>query len=193
MILIGLSGSIGMGKSATSKMFREAGIPVYDADAAVHRLYSGVAVAPIAAMFPSAIVEGKVDRTILSKLVLGDKSALGRLEEVVHPLVGADRAEFLNRCRAQNATACVFDVPLLFETGGDRNVDVVVVVSASPVEQERRVLARPDMTVEKFHAIRSKQMPDADKRSRAHYVIDSGRGFDYARRQVNSVLLALGI
>ena len=193
MILIGLSGSIGMGKSATSKMFREAGIPVYDADAAVHRLYSGVAVEPIAAIFPSAIAEGKVDRTILSKLVLTDKSALRRLEEVVHPLVGADRAEFLNRCRAQNAAACVFDVPLLFETGGDRNVDVIVVVSASPAEQERRVLARADMTVEKFHAIRSKQMPDADKKSRAHYVIDSGRGFDYARRQVISLLLALGI
>lgn len=193
MILIGLSGSIGMGKSATSNMFREAGIPVYDADAAVHRLYSGVAVEPIAAIFPSAIAEGKVDRTILSKLVLTDKSALRRLEEVVHPLVGADRAEFLNRCRAKNAAACVFDVPLLFETGGDRNVDVIVVVSASPAEQERRVLARADMTVEKFHAIRSKQMPDADKKSRAHYVIDSGRGFDYARRQVISLLLALGI
>lgn len=193
MILIGLSGSIGMGKSATSKMFREAGIPVYDADAAVHRLYSGIAVGPISAIFPSAIAEGKVDRTILSKLVLTDKSALRRLEEVVHPLVGADRAEFLNRCRAKNAAACVFDVPLLFETGGDRNVDVIVVVSASPAEQERRVLARADMTVEKFHAIRSKQMPDADKKSRAHYVIDSGRGFDYARRQVISLLLALGI
>lgn len=193
MILIGLSGSIGMGKSATSKMFREAGIPVYDADAAVHRLYSGVAVEPIAAIFPSAIAEGKVDRTILSKLVLTDKSALRRLEEVVHPLVGADRAEFLNRCRAQNAAACVFDVPLLFETGGDQNVDVIVVVSASPAEQERRVLARADMTVEKFHAIRSKQMPDADKKSRAHYVIDSGRGFDYARRQATDLLLALGI
>lgn len=193
MILIGLSGSIGMGKSATSKMFREAGIPVYDADAAVHRLYSGAAVEPIAAMFPSAIVEGKVDRTILSKLVLADKSELRRLEEVVHPLVGADRAEFLNRCRGQNAAACIFDVPLLFETGGDRNVDVIVVVSASPAEQERRVLARPDMTMEKFHAIRSKQMPDADKKSRAHYVIDSGRGFDYARRQVRDLLLALGI
>ena len=193
MILIGLSGSIGMGKSATSKMFREAGIPVYDADAAVHRLYAGAAVEPVAAIFPSAIVEGKVDRAILSKLVLADKSALRRLEEVVHPLVGADRGEFLNRCRAQNATACIFDVPLLFETGGDRNVDVIIVVSASPAEQERRVLARPDMTVEKLHSIRSKQMPDAEKRSRAHYVIDSGRGFDYARRQVTGILLALGI
>lgn len=193
MILIGLSGSIGMGKSATSKMFREAGIPVYDADAAVHRLYSGAAVEPIAAIFPSAVVAGKVDRTILSQLVLTDQSALRRLEEIVHPLVGADRAEFLTRCRVQNATACVFDVPLLFETGGDRNVDVIVVVSAGSAEQERRVLARPDMTVEKFHAIRSKQMPDAEKRRRAHYVIDSGRGFDYARRQVMGVLLALGI
>ena len=193
MLLIGLSGSIGMGKSATSKMFREAGVPVYDADAAVHRLYSGAAVEPIAAMFPAAVVEGKVDRTILSKLVLADNSELRRLEEIVHPLVGADRAEFLNRCCAQNAAACIFDVPLLFETGGDRNVDVIVVVSAGAKEQERRVLARPDMTVEKFHAIRAKQMPDFEKRRRAHYVIDTSRGFDYARRQAAGILLALGI
>jgi len=193
MILIGLSGSIGMGKSATSKMFRESGIPVYDADAAVHRLYSGAAVGPVGALFPSAIVDGRVDRAILSKLVLADKSALRRLEEVVHPLVGADRQAFLSNCRAQGAKACILDVPLLFETGGDRNVDVIVVVSTSPEEQERRVLARPDMTVEKFHAIRSKQMSDTDKKKRAHFVIDSGRGFDYARRQVTDFLLALGI
>mgnify|MGYP001012909189 CR=1 FL=1 len=193
MILIGLSGSIGMGKSATSKLFREAGIPVYDADAAVHRLYSGAAVEPVSAIFPSAVVDGQVDRAILSKLVFADKLALNRLEEIVHPLVGADRAAFLTRCRALGANACILDIPLLFETGGDRNVDVIVVVSASPEEQERRVLARPDMTVEKFQAIRSKQISDSDKRKRAHFVIDSGRGFDYARRQVKDILLALGI
>jgi len=193
MILIGLSGSIGMGKSATSKLFREAGIPVYDADAAVHRLYSGAAVEPVSAIFPSAVVDGQVDRAILSKLVFADKLALNRLEEIVHPLVGADRAAFLTRCRALGANACILDIPLLFETGGDRNVDVIVVVSASPAEQERRVLARPDMTVEKFQAIRSKQISDSDKRKRAHFVIDSGRGFDYARRQVKDILLALGI
>ena len=193
MILIGLTGSIGMGKSATSKMFRDAGIPVYDADAAVHRLYSNEAVEPVRALFPTAVVDGRVDRTILSKLVLGDAAALKRLEAIVHPLVGTDRLGFLAKCRSSGAPACVLDVPLLFETGGDRNVDVVVVVSTDPAEQQRRVLARPDMTMDKFLAIRAKQTPDEEKKSRAHCVIDSGRGFDYAARQVRGFLLALGI
>ena len=193
MILIGLTGSIGMGKSATSKMFQEAGAPVYDADAAVHRFYESVAVEPIRAVFPSAIVNGRVDRAILSKLVLGDGAALKSLEQIVHPLVGLDRLGFLARSRERGAPACVLDVPLLFETGGDRNVDVVVVVSASAEEQERRVLARPDMTKEKFLAIRGKQTPDDEKRRRAHYVVNSGRGFDYARRQVFDFLFALGL
>lgn len=193
MILIGLTGSIGMGKSATSKMFRESGTPVYDADAAVHRLYEGAAVEPVRSAFPSAIVDGRVERTILSKLVLGSPDALKKLELIVHPLVGADRFDFLARTRALGAPACVLDVPLLFETGGDRDVDVVVVVSTGPAEQERRVLARPKMTLEKFQAICAKQTPDAEKRRRAHWVIDSGHGFDYARRQVANFLLALGI
>lgn len=193
MILIGLTGSIGMGKSATSKMFLEAGIPVYDADAAVHRLYANEAVEPVRGIFPTAVADGRVDRTILSKLVLGDAAALKRLEAIVHPLVGADRLGFLAKCRSSGAAACVLDVPLLFETGGDRNVDVVVVVSTNPLEQQRRVLARPDMTMEKFHAIRAKQTPDEEKKRRAHCVIDSGQGFDYATRQVRGFLLALGI
>lgn len=193
MILIGLTGSIGMGKSATSKMFREAGTPVYDADAAVHRLYEGVAVEPIRSVFPSAIVNGRVDRVMLSKLVLGDAAALKCLEQIVHPLVGFDRLGFLTRSRERGAPACVLDVPLLFETGGDRNVDVVVVVSTSAETQRQRVLARPDMSEEKFLAIRNKQTPDAEKRRRAHCVIDSGRGFDHARRQVSDFLYALGL
>lgn len=193
MILIGLTGSIGMGKSATSRMFREAGVPVYDADAAVHRLYANEAVEPVRAVFPQAILNGRVDRTVLSKLVLGDAAALKRLEAIVHPLVGADRLGFLAKCRSSGYSACVLDVPLLFETGGDRNVDVIVVVSTNPVEQQRRVLARPDMTMEKFLAIRAKQTPDEEKRRRAHCVIDSGQGFDHAARQVRALLLALGV
>ena len=166
---------------------------MYDADAAVHRLYEGAAVEPVRSAFPSAIVDGRVERTILSKLVLGSPDALKKLELIVHPLVGADRFDFLARTRALGAPACVLDVPLLFETGGDRDVDVVVVVSTGPAEQERRVLARPKMTLEKFQAICAKQTPDAEKRRRAHWVIDSGHGFDYARRQVANFLLALGI
>ena len=193
MILIGLTGSIGMGKSATSRMFRDAGAPVYDADAAVHRLYESDAIAPVREAFPAAIVEGKVNRVALSKLVLGDASALKRLEGIVHPLVGMDRLKFLSKCQAAGVVGCVLDVPLLFETNGDRNVDVVVVVSTNENEQRRRVLARPEMTIEKFEAIRSKQTPDVEKRRRAHFVIDSSLGFDYARRQVADLLLALGI
>ncbi len=193
MILVGLTGSIGMGKSATSQMFRDAGVPVYDADAAVHRLYAGAAVGPVRAAFPQAIVEGKVDRTILSKFVVHDAEAMAKLEAIVHPLVAAARMEFLVRCRRTGAAACVLDIPLLFETGGDRGVDVVLVVSAGEAEQERRVLARPDMTPEKFRAIRAKQLPDVEKRRRAHSVIDSRGGFESARRQVGRFLVALGV
>ncbi|MFV0279664.1 MAG: dephospho-CoA kinase [Rhodoblastus sp.] len=193
MILIGLTGSIGMGKSATSEMFREAGTPVYDADAAVHRLYKKEAVEPVRAQFPSAIVDDKVDRTRLSQIVLNDHAALKRLEAIVHPLVGLDRVQFLDKCRSQRAPACILDVPLLFETGGDRNVDVIAVVSTNPSEQRRRVLARPDMTEEKFQAILNKQTPDAEKRRRAHCVIDTGAGFEFAQRQVAAFLLALGV
>lgn len=193
MILIGLTGSIGMGKSATSAMFRKAGLPVYDADAAVHRLYAGPAVEPVGALFPDAIVGGRVDRGVLSKHVVHDRDAMKRLEAIVHPLVARDRIVLLQTWFNEGARACVLDVPLLFETGGERGVDVIVVVSAGAQEQERRVLARQDMTREKFEAIRNKQMPDAEKRKRAHFTVDSGQGFDYARRQVRDLLLAMGI
>ena len=193
MIVLGLTGSIGMGKSTTAAMFREAGVPVYDADAAVHRLYAGAAVAPVGAAFPSAIVDGRVDRAILSKIVIADPASMKRLEAIVHPLVGQDRVGFLQACKDGNAPACVLDVPLLFETGGEKAVDLVVVVSASAEQQEKRVLARPDMTKEKFEAIRAKQTNEQEKRRRAHFVVDTGRGLDYARRQVVDLLSALGI
>ena len=193
MIIVGLTGSIGMGKSTTSAMFREHGIPVYDADGAVHRLYAGAAVAPMASIFPEAIVEGKIDRTVLSRLVMSDSGALRKIEAVVHPLVGVDRAGFMERCVREGARAVVFEVPVLFETGGDKNVDVVAVVSASADIQKRRVLARPEMTPEKFATIVSKQLPDAEKRRRAHYVVDTGRGLDPARRQVAALVASLRV
>ena len=192
MIVLGLTGSIGMGKSATAAMFRDAGIPVNDADAAVHRLYLGPAVAAVAKEFPAAILDGRVDRTLLSKQVIDNPAALSLLESIVHPLVAADRAQFLAMCSASRAPVCVLDVPLLFETGGERFVDTVAVVSADQELQEQRVLARPGMTREKFLSIRAKQMGDAEKRRRAHAIIDTGRGFDYARRQVAALLIALG-
>lgn len=192
MIVLGLTGSIGMGKSTTSAMFRAAGAPVYDADAAVHRLYAGEAVAPVGAVFAEAIVDGVVDRARLSEIVLKDPVALRRLESIVHPLVGRDRAGFLERCAGGGVAACVLDVPLLFETGGERAVDLVAVVSASADQQERRVMERPGMTREKLMAILAKQTPDVEKRRRAHFVIDTGRGLDYARRQVHALLHAVG-
>lgn len=193
MMLIGLTGSIGMGKSTTSAMFRAFGAPVYDADDAVHRLYSGRAVDPIGKAFPSAIVAGKVDRAILSRLVLSDPGVLPKIESIVHPLVAADRLTFLENCAARSFPLCILDVPLLFETGGDRSVDVIAVVSAPSAVQRERVLARPDMSPEKFAAIVAKQTPDVEKRRRAHFVIDTGRGIDPARRQVQAFLVSLGI
>ena len=193
MILLGLTGSIGMGKSTTSEMFRAAGVPVYDADAAVHRLYRGDAVAPIAAVFPDSIVDNRVDRAVLSRIVLEDAGVLKKLEGVVHPLVAADRARFLAKCASSGARACVLDIPLLFETGGDRAADVVVVVSADPLQQRERVLARPEMSPEKYAAILAKQLPDKEKRRRAHFVVDTGRGVAYAQRQVAALLNALNL
>ncbi|MFO1117586.1 MAG: dephospho-CoA kinase [Beijerinckiaceae bacterium] len=192
MILIGLTGSIGMGKSTASAMFRACGVPVYDADAAVHRLYAGPAVEPMSHSFPEAIVNGCVDRTILSRLVMSDPAALRRIEAIVHPLVARDRADFLQNVAAQSLSACVLDVPLLFETGGDRAVDVIVVVSASPEVQQARVLARPGMSAEKYATILTKQTPDREKRRRAHFVVDTGRGLEAARRQVQAFLVSLG-
>ncbi len=190
MLVLGLTGSIGMGKSVTAALFREAGVPVHDADAAVHRLYAGAAVAPIEAAFPGTTANGAVDRPRLASRVLNDAAALKRLEGIVHPLVQAAKAEFLAAARAAGHPIAVVDIPLLFETGGDAQVDAVVVVSAPAEIQRRRVLSRPGMTEDKFHAILAKQLPDAEKRKRAHFTIDSSRGVAAARRQVRDILRA---
>jgi dephospho-CoA kinase len=191
MLILGLTGSVGMGKSVTARFFAEAGVPVHDADAAVHRLYEGAAVPAIEAAFPGTIIDGKVDRTKLSARVLGDGAALKRLEAIVHPLVQESERQLLADAERRGEKVVVLDIPLLFETGGDRRVDAVVVVSAPLEVQRERVLARPGMTVEKFEAILAKQMPDAEKRRRADFVVDTSRGFEAAREQVRAVLAAV--
>lgn len=191
MFVLGLTGSIGMGKSTTSAFFREAGIPVHDADASVHRLYAGAAVAPIEAAFPGVTVDGRVDRTRLGAVVLKDAAALKRLEAIIHPLVGAAETAFRDTARTRGHTLVVLDIPLLLETGGERRVDAVAVVSAPAAVQRDRVMARPGMTAEKLEAILARQMPDEDKRRRAHFVIESALGIDSARRQVGDVIRAL--
>ena len=190
MITIGLTGSIGMGKSTTSAMFAEAGVPVYDADAEVHALYApgGAAVAPLEAAFPGVVKDGAVDRTALSAQVIGKPEQMKKLEAIVHPLVGHSRIGFFERAAAQGADLVVLDIPLLFETGGERNVDAVVVVSAPADQQRARVLARPGMTEEKLDAILAKQMQDVEKRARAHFVVDTGQGLEVARRQVADII-----
>jgi len=193
VIVIGLTGSVGMGKSATAAMFAEAGIPVYDADAEVRRLYAsgGVAVAKVEAVFPGVAVDGAVDRGRLGERVLGDPDALARLNAIVWPLMGKARAEFLRRAREGGAEVAVLDIPLLLEAGGERNVDKVVVVSAPADAQRQRVLGRPGMTEAKFDALLAAQMPDAAKRARADFVVDTSQGFDHARRQVHAILDSL--
>lgn len=190
MVILGLTGSIGMGKSTTARLFREAGAPVHDSDACVHALYRGAAVGPVEAAFPGVSRDGTIDRARLSARVLNDSNAMARLERIVHPLVGADRDAFLARARAAGARVAVLDIPLLFETGGERLVHAVVVVTAALAEQRRRVLERPGMTTERFEAILARQTPDAEKRARAHFLVDSGRGIAAARRQVEGVLRA---
>lgn len=190
MLVLGLTGSIGMGKSATAALFAGFGCPVHDADAAVHRLYQGTAVPLIEAAFPGTTAGGAVDRAALGRAVLGKEAETARLEAIVHPLVRAAEAAFLARAVSSGARAAVLDIPLLFETGRERRCDAVVVVSAGAEIQRARVLARPGMTVEKFDAIRARQMPDAEKRRRAHVVIDTGRGFEPARRAVENCLRA---
>jgi dephospho-CoA kinase len=191
MFILGLTGSVGMGKSTTAGFFAEAGVPVHDADAAVHRAYEGPAVAAIEAAFPGATADGKVDRTKLAARVLGDATALKRLEAIVHPLVRESERRLVAEAEAQGAKVVVLDIPLLFETGGDKRVDAVVVASA-PVEVQRaRVLARPGMTEEKLAAILAKQMPDAEKRRRADFVVDTSRGLEAARAQVHAILDAV--
>lgn len=191
MIVIGLTGSIGMGKSTTAKLFAEEGVAVHDADAAVHALYAGAAAPLVEAAFPGTTRDGVVDRKQLGTAVLGRPEALARLEAIVHPLVRAAEAGFLAEQRANGAPAVVLDVPLLFESGRERDVDRVVVVSASAEEQRRRVMARPGMTEETFAAVLARQTPDAEKRARADLVIDTGRGLDHAREQVRACLAGL--
>ena len=188
MIVIGLTGSIGMGKSTTAKMFADEGVPVHDSDATVHRLYSGAAVAPVELAFPGVSTDGHIDRDRLGQRVLGDPEAIRRLEQIVHPLVRSETEAFLERNRAAGARMVVLDIPLLFETGGRERVDKVVVVTASPDVQRTRVLARPGMTAEKFEAILARQVPDAEKRRMADFVIDTGAGLDQARDAVRAVI-----
>jgi dephospho-CoA kinase len=188
MIVLGLTGSIGMGKSTTAALFAEAGVPVYDADAAVHRLYEGEAVAAIEAAFPGTTADGKVDRVRLSARVVHDAAAMKRLEEIVHPMLGASRQKFLHNAEQSGAPVAVIDIPLLFETGGEKRVDAVVVVTTSPELQRERILARPNMTEEKLGAILARQMPDAEKRKRAHFVVDTSHGLDPVRAQIRDIL-----
>ena len=188
MIVLGLTGSIGMGKSTTARMFRDAGVPVHDSDETVHRLYAGKAAELIEKRFPGVVHEGLVDREKLAKAVLGQPNALKDLERIVHPLVRADADAFLERHRQEGARLALLDIPLLFETGGEDRVDRIVVVTAPAAVQRERVLARPGMTEEKFEAILSRQVPDAEKRRRADYIIDTGQGMDAARRRVADIV-----
>jgi len=188
MFILGLTGSLGMGKSTTAKFFAEEGVPVHDADAAVHALYAGEAVPLIEAAFPGTTGGGKVDRDKLGKRVLGDAAAIKKLEAIVHPLVHAAETRFLAAVERSGAKVAVLDIPLLFETGGDERCDAVVVVSAPADAQRLRAFERPGMDEKKFRAILANQMPDAEKRARADFVVDSGQGFEHARAQVRDIL-----
>lgn len=188
MVILGLTGSIGMGKSTTAKLFAEAGVPVYDADAIVHSLYEGDAVLSIEADFPGVIVDGKVDRARLSARVLHDPAAMKRLESIVHPMLGASRQEFLHEAERSGASVAVVDVPLLFETGGEKYVDAVVVVTTTAEIQRQRVLARDNMNSEGFDAILARQLSDAEKRKRADFVVDTSCGLDPVRAQIRDIL-----
>ena len=188
MFILGLTGSLGMGKSTTAKFFAEEGVPVHDADAAVHRLYDGEATAAIEAAFPGTTAGGKVDRDKLGKRVLGDGAAIKRLEQIVHPLVHAAAQRFVAEAERQGAAVAVLDIPLLYETGGDARCDAVVVVSAPAEVQRQRAFERPGMTEQKLAAIVAKQMPDEEKRRRADFVVDTSQGYEHARAQVRDIL-----
>ena len=216
MLIIGLTGSIGMGKSTTAAMFRAAGVPVYDADAAVADLYQvgGAAVGPLEAAFPGVTKDGAVDREALRTRVLGDDEAMGRLNKIVHPLVGADRVQFFKAAEDAGADMVVLDIPLIYETGGEANMDAVVVVSAPESQQRERVLARPGMTRARLAVllarqtnagvvvvtadpevqaarVLARQMHDSEKRARAHFVVDTGRGLEPAREQVSVIIATM--
>ena len=193
MIVAGLTGSIAMGKSETARMFTSLGVPVFDADAAVHGLYAkgGGAVKAIAAKFPQAIIDGAVDRQRLGELVLNNPQAMKALEAIVHPLVRQAEREFIRVCRAESRLLAILDIPLLFETGRQRDVDRIIVVTAPAEMQRHRALARPGMTPEKFAAILARQVPDADKRRQAHFIVDSSQGREHALAQVKAVVAKL--
>jgi len=188
MLILGLTGSIGMGKSTTATLFAEAGVPVYDADATVHMLYEGEAVSAIEAAFPGTTANGKVDRNKLSARVVHDPAAIKRLEQIVHPMLGASRQKFLDDAERSGAAVAVVDVPLLFETGGEKRVDAVVVVTTTPELQRQRILARDNMTSEKLDAILARQLPDAEKRRRADFVVDTSDGLDPVRLRIRDIL-----
>jgi dephospho-CoA kinase len=191
MLVIGLTGSIGMGKSTTAQIFRDLGIPVHDADAAVHEIYATAACAPVRDMFPGAAEQEGVNRTKLASIVLSDSEALKQLEAIMHPLVAQHRRTFVENQAKVGVDLVVCDVPLLYETGTDREMDLTIVATASEPVQKARVMQRTGMTEARFSAIMTKQMPDAEKRRRAHVVIDTGHGLDAARRQVVVFLRAL--
>jgi dephospho-CoA kinase len=189
--ILGLTGSLGMGKSTTAKLFAEAGVPVHDSDAVVHALYEGEAVAAVERAFPGSTTAGKVDRAKLGAMVLDDDAALARLEAIVHPLVAVATERFVAAAAVSAARIVVLDIPLLFEIGAEQRCDAVVVVSAPPAVQRARAFERPGMTEEKFAALLAKQMPDGEKRRRADFIVDSSTGFDDARRQVRDILHAV--
>lgn len=191
MFVLGLTGSLAMGKSSAARFFADEGVPVHDADATVHRLYAGEAAPLIEAAFPGTTVDGKVDREKLSARVIGDPAALKRLEAIVHPMVQAAEAEFLAKAESAGTKVAVLDIPLLFETGGDKRVDAVVVVSAPPEVQRARILGRDGMTLDKLEALLARQMPDVEKRRRADFVVDTSGEFDATHAQLREVLRAV--
>ena len=188
MRILGLTGSIGMGKSTTAKLFAEAGVPVYDADAAVHKVYEGEAAPAIEAAFPGTTVDGKVDRARLSARVVHDPAAMKQLEQIVHPMLGASRKKFFEEAEAAGAPVVVVDIPLLFETGGEKRVDAVVVVTTSPEAQRERVLARGTMDEAKLDSILARQLPDAEKRKRADFIVDTSHGLAPVRERIRDIL-----
>jgi dephospho-CoA kinase len=188
MRILGLTGSIGMGKSTTAKLFMEAGVPVYDADAAVHKIYEGEAAPAVEAAFPGTTVNGKVDRAKLSAKVVHDPAAIKQLEQIVHPMLGASRQKFLAEAERSGAPVVVMDIPLLYETGGEKRVDAVVVVTTTPENQRERILARGTMTHGALDAILARQLPDAEKRKRADFVVDTSHGLDPVRTRIRDIL-----
>lgn len=192
MIILGLTGSIGMGKSTTAKLFAEAGVPVYDADATVHLIYEGEAAPAVEAAFPGTTVDGKVDRARLSAKVVHDPAAMKQLEQIVHPMLRAYHQKFLDDAEQSGAGVAVVDVPLLYETGGEKRVDAVVVVTTSPDIQRQRILARDNMTDEKLDAILARQLPDAEKRKRADFIVDTSDGLEPVRARIRDILIEAG-